>query len=101
VERARAAGVRVETTTITSRTTAPTKIRRRPKERRALEDAKVAAFVLTAGGINGAEMAQVFVAALHRMRRIAATHTRPLIAVVQRGGTVQVLLGERRGGVRR
>ena len=76
-------------------------IRRRPKERRALEDANVAAFVLTAGRINGTEMAQVFVAALHRMRRIAATHTRPLLAVVQRGGTVKVLLGERRGGVRR
>jgi hypothetical protein len=76
-------------------------IRRRPRERRALEVARVAAFVLTAGRVNGAEMAAAFVAARARMARIAATHARPLIATVTRAGAVSVVLGERRGGVKR
>jgi hypothetical protein len=39
-------------------------IRRRPSERRALEDAKVAAFVLTAGRVSGTEMAGAFFGSL-------------------------------------
>jgi hypothetical protein len=74
-------------------------IRRRPKERRALEDAKVAAFVLTANRVNAKEMADAFVAALPRIRQVAAKYTRPLIATVSRTGLIAVLLGERRGGL--
>jgi hypothetical protein len=76
-------------------------IRRRPRERRALEDARVAAFVLTASRINGSEMAAAFVAALSRIERIAVNYTRPLIATVSRSGSVAIVVGERRGGVRR
>jgi hypothetical protein len=76
-------------------------IRRRPRERRALEEAKVAAFVLTAGRVNGPEMAAAFVAALTRIERIVDRYTRPLIATVSRTGTVAIVVGERRGGVRR
>ena len=76
-------------------------IRRRPHERRVLEDARVAAFVLTAGRMRGPEMAEAFRIALSGIRRIAATHTRPLIALVDRRGGVRVLVGERKGGVRR
>ena len=76
-------------------------IRRRPRERRALEDAGVAAFVLTAGAMTGPEMAEAFGKAIERIRRTVASHTRPLIGLVNRGGGVQVLVGERRGGVRK
>ncbi len=76
-------------------------IRRRPRERRAIEDGNVAAFVLTASRINGAEMAHAFVTALPRILHIAAKYGRPLIATVSRVGAVAVVVGERRGGVRR
>lgn len=76
-------------------------IRRRPLERHALEAAKVGAFVLTAGIVTGPEMAEAFVKALPRMRAIVASHARPFIAAVHKGGTVAVIVGERRGGIKR
>jgi len=76
-------------------------IRRRPRERRALEDAKVVAFVLTANRLNGKEMANAFVVALPRIRKVWANYTRPVLATVARSGAITIVLGERRGGVRR
>lgn len=71
---------------------------RREVERRAREDADVAAFFLTAGALSGAEMGAALAAALPRMLRILAKYRRPIIATISRSGTVEVKLGERRGG---
>jgi hypothetical protein len=77
-------------------------IRTRNLELQALMDAGVAAFVLTAGDLTGAEMAEALVKALPRMRRMVAKHLRPFIATVSRSGDVTLKLGgERRGGVKR
>jgi hypothetical protein len=78
------------------------RIRTRTLELRALMDAGVAAFVLTAGDLNGAEMADALVKALPRMRRMVAKHLRPFIAVLGRSGDLTLKVGgERRGGVKR
>jgi PIN like domain len=76
-------------------------IRRRPAERHALVEAKVAAFILTAGRAKGDAIAAAFVAALDRMRRVCGAYSRPVIATVSAAGTVVVREGVRRGAVRR
>ena len=78
------------------------RIRTRNVELEALMDAGVAAFVLTAGDLSGAEMAEALVKALPRMQRMVAKHLRPFIAAVSRPGEVTLKVGgERRGGVKR
>ncbi|MBM4061596.1 MAG: hypothetical protein FJ265_10955 [Planctomycetes bacterium] len=74
-------------------------IRKRDVERRALEDAKVAAFVLTAGNLNGSEMAAAFVKAHRRIRKTLRDHEPPFIASVTANGDVSMLTDPpRRGG---
>ena len=76
-------------------------IRRNELERAALESARVAAFVLSAGDLRGQEIGAAFVAALRKMERLLWKWDRPPIARVSRGGQVQVLVGKRRGGISR
>lgn len=74
-------------------------IRRRDMERTALEDARVVAFVLTGGNLNGVEMAHAFLKAYPRMRKLLRDHDPPFIASVTPQGIVSILTGAtRRGG---
>jgi hypothetical protein len=77
------------------------RIRGRSGHLEALKREHAAAFVLTSGDRTGAQNAETLVAARHRIARLWTTHTRPLIATVAASGAVTVLLGQRRGGVRR
>ncbi|MGD0093570.1 MAG: hypothetical protein ABSE73_26980 [Planctomycetota bacterium] len=63
-------------------------IRRRPQERKALEEAGVKAFVLTSGNLPGAEMAALFANNLRRMEKMARNIPGPFIATVTRTGIV-------------
>jgi hypothetical protein len=77
-------------------------IRRNELEINALMTAGVGAFILSAGGLSGPSMGAVFVKALTKMLRIAATRTRPFVAAVTAAGDVNILRGgERRGGIKR
>ena len=67
------------------------RIRYRTIEREALMQAGVRAFVLTAGNIDGTEMAEIFVKALPKIRRFAAKYSPPFIATVSRSGSVSML----------
>ena len=67
------------------------RIRYRTLERLALLQAGVRAFVLTAGSLQGAEMAKIFIKALPAIRRFIQTHAPPFIATVTRRGTVSLL----------
>lgn len=77
------------------------RIKRNRLERMTLEGAGAAAFILTAGDISGADMAAAFVRALPRIQKILDKFTRPIIATIGPGGGVTLLVGERRGGVRK
>lgn len=76
-------------------------VQRRKPEQLAIEEARAAAFVLTAGDITGRQMGELFVKALPRMQRLLAKYSRPLIATISRSGAVTVKRGRRRGSVRR
>jgi len=67
------------------------RIRYRASERRSLEVAGVAAFVLSAKNQTGEQMAASLVAALPRMKRLLTAQQRPFIAVVSASGAVRVL----------
>jgi len=67
------------------------RIRYRVTEREALESAKVRAFVLSSSQLQGAEMAQAFIKALPKMKRLIANHAPPFIARVFRTGKVSKL----------
>ncbi|HEX5645583.1 MAG TPA: hypothetical protein VFX56_01320 [Nitrospira sp.] len=67
------------------------RIRYRHVERLALMKAGVAAFILTAGDLQGDEMAQIFVKALPRITRFLKNHTKPFIAKLARDGSVSRL----------
>jgi predicted nuclease of predicted toxin-antitoxin system len=67
------------------------RIRFRAIERTALINAGVRAFVLTAGDIDGAAMAAVFVKALPKMLRFSAKHAPPFIATISKTGSVTML----------
>lgn len=75
-------------------------IRRRQVERQALLRAGVAAFVLTAGDITGAEMAEAFWRAYPRMRKCLRDYELPFIASVSAAGAVRLLTDPRRRAVR-
>jgi hypothetical protein len=72
-------------------------VRRRPAERRALTEANVAAFILTAGRAKGDVIAAAFVTALAKMQGICHAYARPVIATVSATGTIVVREGVRRG----
>jgi len=72
--------------------TKDTRIRYRAIETNALCAAKVRAFVLTAkGDLSGTEMAEVFIKALPRIRRLCAKTKPPFIAKVSRDGNVMLI----------
>jgi predicted nuclease of predicted toxin-antitoxin system len=67
------------------------RIRYRNLERAALMNAGIAAFILTAGDLQGDEMARVFVDALPAITRFLKKHMKPFIAKVGRNGSVSML----------
>lgn len=67
------------------------KIRFRTLERTALMNAGVGAFILTAGGLQGEEMARIFVQALPTIRKFLAKYPRPFIARITVSGAVALL----------
>ena len=67
------------------------RIRYRMIEQQAMMRASVAAFILTAGGVTGAEMANIFISALPKIRRFVRKYPRPFIASVTRSGTVVLI----------
>lgn len=67
------------------------RIRYRNLERTALMSAGVGAFVLTAGDLNGDEMAKIFVKALPAISKFLAKHRKPFIAKITRSGSVSML----------
>ena len=68
------------------------RIRYRNLERAALMNAGVAAFILTAGDLQGEEMALIFVKALPAIAKFLTKHRKPFIANVARNGSVSMLL---------
>jgi predicted nuclease of predicted toxin-antitoxin system len=72
------------------------RIRYRNLERAALMNAGVAAFILTAGDLQGEEMALIFVKALPAIAKFLTKHRKPFIAKVARNGSVSMLLQEDR-----
>ncbi len=67
------------------------RIRYRNLEREALINAGVGAFILTAGDLQGDEMAEIFVKALPAIVRFLRKHKKPFIARVLRDGSVSLL----------
>ena len=67
------------------------RIRFRAIERTALINAGVRAFVLTAGDIDGAAMAAVFVKALPKILRFSGKYAPPFIATISKTGSVAML----------
>lgn len=68
------------------------RIRYRAVESAALWRAKVAAFILTAGGdLSGAEIGQIFVKALPEIKKLCAKTAPPFIAHVSKGGAVKLV----------
>ena len=53
--------------------------------------ARVAAFILTSGDLQGDEMAKIFVNALPAMSKFLARHRKPFIARIARNGSVSML----------
>jgi hypothetical protein len=70
--------------------TKDTRIRRRELERRAIEDAGLRVFALSAGNLSGAEQAAAFVRALPRIRTLAR-QPGPFIARVTAAGATDLL----------
>lgn len=67
------------------------RIRYRAIEQRALTQSSVAAFILTARGLTGPDMAAIFVRALPQIRRFVAKYRPPFIASIGRGGAVTLV----------
>ncbi len=67
------------------------RIRYRTPAVAAIVEARVRAFVLTAGDLQGTEMAAIFLKALPAMNRFAARNPPPFIARVTRSGSVALL----------
>jgi hypothetical protein len=77
------------------------RIRRHPAEVAAWRAAGAAVFVLRSGDATAEAMAKAFIAARTRMLRWLDSHTRPLVVMISPVGGVRLLVGERRGGVKR
>lgn len=78
------------------------RIRRHPLELQALLAADVAAFMLTATDLTGADMGRLLVTALPKLTQLVRSRARPFIATISRQGQVTIIQGgARRGGVRR
>lgn len=82
--------------------TKDSRIRRHPLELQALLGANVAAFMVTATDLTGADMGCLLVAAIPKLASLVRSRARPFIATVSRQGQVMIIQGgERRGGIRR
>jgi hypothetical protein len=68
------------------------RIRYRTLERLAVIKAKVAVFTPTAGDLQGAEMARIFIKAIPTMRRFIAKHKPPFIARIARDGSISRII---------
>ncbi|HEV3024178.1 MAG TPA: hypothetical protein VGX76_16995 [Pirellulales bacterium] len=68
------------------------RIRRRPAELAALMKGNTRTFLLTAGNIRGADMAQAIVSALPRMKQFVRDFPAPFVATIAKSGTVRMLL---------
>ena len=68
------------------------RIRYRELEVAAILKARVCAFVLTGGNLQGKEMGQIFVKALPAIKRFIARNSPPFIAKVTRAGSVSPFL---------
>jgi len=66
-------------------------IRKRPNERQALRDARAMAFFLASGNMTGNEMADAFLKALSKMKRLHRKQPAPFVATVTRVGDVSLL----------
>lgn len=64
------------------------RLRYRPLELAALRNSNARVFVLIAGNLRGAEIAQVFVNALTRIYSILHSHAGPLVARISKSGQV-------------
>ena len=67
------------------------RIRYRITERPAFASAKVKAFVLTSMQLQGSEMAEAFVIALPRIKRLIAKYPAPFLGRVSRTGRIALL----------
>ena len=82
--------------------TKDSRIRRHPLELQSLLAANVAAFILTAMDLTGADMGRILVEALPKITQLVRTRARPFIATVSRQGQIVIIQGgARRGGVRK
>lgn len=82
--------------------TKDSRIRRHPLELQSLLAANVAAFILTAMDLTGADMGRILVDALPKLTQLVRTRARPFIATVSRQGQIVIIQGgARRGGVRK
>ena len=71
-------------------------------ELQALLGANVAAFMVTATNLTGADMGRLLAAAIPKLTTLIRSRARPFIATITRQGQVTIIQGgERRGGVRR
>ena len=67
------------------------RIRYRRNEMQALLSSKTRSFVLVSSNLPGAEIAQIFVKALPRMKRLCQRQRPPFIAHVHKDGTVALM----------
>jgi len=67
------------------------RIRQRLNERLALRRANARAIILTSQNLTGEAMAQIFVAALPRIERLARRQPGPFVATLSRSAILQVL----------
>ena len=70
------------------------RIRYREVERIALLNARVRTFVLTAKGLQGKQIADVFVGALPRISRFLTKHRSAFIASISRSGIISLLISD-------
>jgi PIN like domain len=70
------------------------RIRTNELERESLLTARVAAFMLGRGDVSGPRMAEAFVQALPRMKKVLRRYDVPIIAAVSVLGTVSVLYAD-------
>jgi len=72
--------------------TKDSRIRYRQNEMQALLSSKTRSFVLVSSNLPGSEIAQIFVKALPRMKRLCQRQRPPFIAHVHKDGTVALMI---------
>jgi len=66
-------------------------IRFHSREKMALVSHDVQAFVLTAGALNGDEMAEIFVGALEKITTVISKNKSGFVATISRGGAIRLV----------